>query len=85
MSQEEPFLPNMDHGLPISVTGLAIHQVVKLSTGLALAMVADARMGFWDFLYGWGGTWMWEVMEYGKDTPVDIQWLDDGLCNGTSI
>ena len=75
----------MDHGLPISVTGLAIQQVVKLSTGPALTTAAEARMGFWDFLHRWGGTWMWEVVEYGKDTPVDVQWLVDGLCNGTSI
>ena len=76
MSHKEPLLPNIDHGLPISVAGLAKQQVVKLST---------AHIRFWDFLYSWGGTWMWEVMEYGKDTPVDIQWLVDGLCNGTSI
>ena len=28
---------------------------------------------------------MWEVLEYGKDTPVDLQWLVDSLRNGTSV
>jgi hypothetical protein len=67
----------MDHGLPILVAGLAVHQVVKLSTGPVLAMVADACTVFWEFL------WMWEVMEPGKDTPADIQWIVKGLRNGT--
>jgi hypothetical protein len=51
MSHEEPLLPKMDHVLPILITGLAVHQVVKLSTGPALATVADARTGFWEFLH----------------------------------
>ena len=85
MSHEEPLLPKTDHGFPISVAGLAVHRVVKLSTGPALATVADARPRFWEFLHSWGGTWMWEVMEPGKDTPADIQWIVDGLRNGTLI
>jgi hypothetical protein len=28
---------------------------------------------------------MWAVLEYGKDTPEDLQWLVDSLCNGTSV
>ncbi len=70
----------MDHGLPISVAGPTVHQVVKLSAGPVLATVADARTGFWEFLHV-GGTWMWEVMEPGKDTPADIQGIVEGLCN----
>ena len=85
MSHKEPLISTMDHGLPISVTGLEIRQVVKLSTGPALATAADAHRGFWDFLHSWGGIWMWEVLEYGKDTPVDLQWLVDSLRNGTSV
>lgn len=85
MSHKEPLLPNTDHGLPISVTVLATQQVVKLSTGPALATAADAQRGFWDFLHSWGGTWMWEVLEYGKDMPEDLRWLVDSLCNGTSV
>ena len=39
-SHKEALLPNTDHGLPISVTGLATQQVVKLSTGPAFATAA---------------------------------------------
>ena len=85
MSHKEPLLPNTDQGVPILVTGLTIQQVVKLSTGPAFATAADAQRGFWDFLHSWGGTWMWDVLEYGKDTPEDLQWLVDSVCNGTSI
>ena len=81
MSYKEPLLPKMD----ISVAGLAVRQVVKLSTGPALVTVADACTGFWEFLHSWGGTWLWEVIEPGKDTPADIHWIVDGLSNGTLI
>ena len=85
ISHKEPLLPEMDHGLPILVAGLTVHQVVKLSTGPVLVMVADARTGFWEFLHSCGETWKWEVMEPGKDTPADIQWIVEGLRNRTAI
>ena len=84
-SFEEPLPTKMDHRSPISVTGLVTKKVVKLSTGLSLATAADAPMSFWDFLYSWGGTWMWKVIEPGTDTPADVQWMVDGLRNGSLI
>ena len=62
-----------------------MQQVVKLSTGPALVTEADACTGFWEFLYSWGGTWMWELIEPGKDTPTGVQWIVDGLRNGSLI
>ena len=85
MSHEEPLPPTMTRGFPILVAGPSIHRVVKLSTGPALATATDTSTGFWEFLHSWGGTWMWEVMEPGKDTPADIRWIVDGLRNGTLI
>jgi hypothetical protein len=58
MSHEEPLPLAMANILPISVAGFSMQQVVKLSTGPALVTEADARTGFWEFLYSWGGTWM---------------------------
>jgi hypothetical protein len=72
MSYEEPLSSATDHGIPILVTGISAQRVTKLSTGPALISVTDARTGFWEFLYGWGGTWMWEVIEPGKDTLTDV-------------
>jgi len=75
----------MAHGLPILVTGFSVQQVIILSIGPALATETDARTGFWEFLHSWGGTWMWEVIEPGKDTLADVSWIVNGLHNGSLI
>jgi hypothetical protein len=85
MSYEEPFIPAMDHGLPILFTSLSVQQVTKLSIGPALLTETDACTGFWEFLHSWGGTWMWEVIKPGKDTPEDVSWIVYGLHNGSLI
>ena len=72
MTHEEPLSTATAHCLPISVTGFSAQQVIKLSIGPALATEIDACTGFWEFLHSWGGTWMWEVIEPGKDTPEDV-------------
>ncbi len=82
MTYEEPLSWTTDHGIPILVIGVSTQGVTKLSTGLVLAAATDACTGFWEFLRGWGGTWMWEVIKPGKDTPVDISWIVEGLREG---
>ena len=62
----------MDHVLPISVTGVSVQRVTKSSIGPALVTATDARKGLLEFLHSWGGTWMWEAIEPGKDTPIDV-------------
>ena len=85
MTYEEPLSPAMDHGLPILVTGISVQWVIKLSIGPTLATETDTHTGFWEFLHSWGGTWMWEVIEPGTDTPEDVSWIVDGLRNGSLI
>ncbi len=85
MTYEEPLSSATDHGIPISVTGVSTQQVTKLSTGPVLAAATDACTGFWEFLHGWEGTWMWEVIEPGKDTPVNVSWIVEGLREGSLI
>ncbi len=85
MSYKEPLSPATDHGTPILVTGVSTQRVTKLSTGPVLVAATDSRTRFWEFLHGWGGTWMWEVIEPGKDTPVDVVWIAEGLREGSLI
>jgi hypothetical protein len=85
VSREEPFSPGTDVGLPISVVGLSLDQVTKLSKGPALASAATVHAEFWAFLHSFGGTWMWEVIKLGKDTPDGKMWIVDGLRNGSLI
>jgi hypothetical protein len=85
MSYEEPLSLAMDHVLPILVTGVSVQRVTKLSIGPALVTTTDTRTGFWEFLHSWGGTWMWEVIEPGKDTPIDVSWIVEGLQDRSLI
>lgn len=85
VSHKEPFFPGMAVGLPTSVVGLSSDWVTKLSTGPVLASATSVHTAFWEFLRSFGGTWMWEVIEPGKDTPDGVMWIVDGLRNGSLI
>ena len=83
--REEPLSPLVIQGIPTSVTGLSDQQVVKLSEGPALAKGSDETMDFWEFLYSWGGKWMWEGIEAGQGLPCDMTWVAEGIKNYTLI
>ena len=69
MSHETDSFQGKTRGSPISVAGLSLNQVTKLSTGPTLALSAAGQTDFWSFLHEYGGTWMWEEIDPGKDTP----------------
>jgi hypothetical protein len=77
--QEEHLSPLIIQGVPTLVTSFFAQQVIKLSEGPALAKAVEETPDFWGLLYSWGGTWMWEGMEAGKDSPDDISWTADRL------
>jgi hypothetical protein len=83
--QEEHLSPSIIQGVPTSVTSFSAQQVIKLSEGPALVKAVEETLDFWELLYSWGGTWMWEGMEAGKDSPDDISWIADGLKNSSLI
>jgi hypothetical protein len=85
MSYKKPLSLATDHSIPILFTGVSAQWATKLSTGPALVTATDARTGFWEFLHSWGGTWMWEVIQPSKDTPVDVLWIAEGLRDGSLI
>ena len=85
VSREEPHSPGLDVGLPILVVGLSLNRVTKLSEGPALTSTAAVHANFWAFLHSLGGTWMWEVIERGKDTLTGEMWIVDGLRNDSLI
>jgi hypothetical protein len=42
-------------------------------------------MDFWEFLYSWGGKWMWEGIEADKDSQYNISWVAEGLTNHSLV
>jgi hypothetical protein len=85
LMREESFSPLVIQGIPTSVTILSDQQVVKLSKGPALAKAPDKTMDFWEFLYCWGGKWMWEGIEAGKDSPYNMSWVMEGMTNNSLV
>jgi hypothetical protein len=82
---DEPLVPSVMQGMPTSVSGFTIQHAIKLSEGPALVEATDHAMDFWGFLCSWGGEWMWEGVEPGKDLPQDMLWVAEGLTNGSLI
>ncbi len=82
---DEPLLPSVIQGMPTSVSGFTIQHAIKLSEGPALVEATDHAMDFWGFLCSWGGEWMCEGVELGKDLPQDMLWVVEGLTNGSLI
>jgi hypothetical protein len=42
-------------------------------------------MNFSDFLYSWGGTWMWEGIDDDQTTEGDVTWIAEGMRNNLLI
>jgi hypothetical protein len=70
--REEAYISDVILGLPTSILRLSNLQVIKLNKGPALAGVPEKIMNFWDFLYSWGGTWMWEGIDNDQTTKGDV-------------
>jgi hypothetical protein len=85
LEQEEPYRPSVILGLPTYVPGLSDQQVLKLSKGPALANAPDETTNFWEFLYTWGGTWMWERIDEDQATKEDVTCLAEGMRNNMLI
>jgi hypothetical protein len=85
LMQEEPLLPLVIQGIPTSATGFSDQQVVKLSKGPALAKAPDETMEFWEFLYSWGGKWIGEGIEAGKDSPCNMSWVAKRMINNSLV
>ncbi len=83
--REEPLLPSVIQGISTSVTIFSDQQVVKLSKRPALVKAPDRTMDFWEFLYSWGGKWMWEGIEAGKDSPYKMSWVAEGMTNNSLV
>ncbi len=83
--RKELLLPTFIQGTPTSITGPTVQRVVKLSKGPVLAKSLNGRQDFWEFLYSWGGQWMWEGIEASKGLPYDMSWVAEGMKNNTLL
>ena len=80
-----PITTGFSKGEPSSVSGLTVQLVTKLSEGPALPEETEKEMDFWEFLRSWGGAWMWDGVETGNASPMDMSWVAEGLTLGSLI
>jgi len=70
-------------GSPSSVTAtFSEATVTKLNEGPELATSLNQPADFWEFLYSWGGEWMWEGLDGDK---TEMTWLTEGMKQGSLI
>ena len=71
-------------GFPTSVTTtLEEKTVTKQAEGPRLSPEPSDPTNFWEFLYSWGGEWMWEGIDDKQETKHSLTWLVDGMKNNT--
>jgi hypothetical protein len=66
-------------GVPTLAIEIAEDTVQKLQDGPALAVDKDTTHDFWEFLYSWGGTWMWPDISKDQLIYSNLEWLVTSL------
>ena len=71
-------------GDPTSVTTrFSESTVTKQNEGPAIAQGPSQPSDFWEFLYSWGGRWMWEGIDDNQPTKHELTWIVEGMRNRT--
>jgi hypothetical protein len=60
-------------------------RVSKLHEGLRLAIESSCLINFWEFLFSWGGVWMWDGINDSQETKRNLAWIADGMRSNSLI
>ncbi len=60
-------------------------RVSKLQKGPCLATESSYSIDFWEFLFIWGGVWMWDGIDNSQETKRDLAWIADGMSSNSLI
>ncbi len=72
-------------GCPTSVRIISSTRVLKLQEGPSLVNLQNKHTNFWDFIRSWGGSGMWEDIDFTQTTTQDLQWIAEGMKNNTLV
>ncbi len=84
-THKETSVQNFPTGIPTSVIETSECRVNKLQDGLPHTIPRDNMQSFWEFLATWGGTWMWDDIDFGAHSKDDILWIAEGMTKGSLI
>jgi hypothetical protein len=76
---EETYAQNFSTGILTSVVGISECKVNKLQDGPLPPTPRDNTQSFWESLATWGGTWMWDDIDSGAHSKVDVSWIAEGM------
>jgi hypothetical protein len=72
-------------GHPISIRAISSTKVNKLQEGPSFSNASKEYTSFWDFIQSWGGSWMWDDIDFAQETTQDLQWVAEGMQNNTLV
>ncbi len=82
---DEQYDSSTQLGHPTSVRVILPTRVSKLQEGPSLVNPQNKHTNFWDFICSWGGSWMWEDIDFTQTTTQDLQWIAKGMKNNTLV
>ncbi len=75
----------MPLGRPSYVRAISLIKVNKLQDGPSFVNAPKEHTNFWDFICSWGGSWMWDNIDFTQDTTQDLKWVAKGMQNNTLV
>jgi hypothetical protein len=66
---------------PTSIRAILSTKVNKLQEGPSFANATKEYTIFWDFIGSWGGSWMWDDIDFVQETTQDLKWVAEGMQN----
>ncbi len=72
-------------GRPTSVRAILLTKINKLQEGPSFANATKEYTIFWDFIRSWGGSWMWDDIDFTQETTQDLKWVAEGMQNNTLL
>jgi len=83
--REEQYNSQITLGRPTSVREISTTKVNKLQDGPDLVNDPKEHANFWDFICSWGGSWMWDDIDFTQDTTQDLKWVVEGMQNNALV
>jgi hypothetical protein len=72
-------------GHPTSVKAISSTKVNKLQEVPSFADATKEYTIFWDFIQSWGGSWMWDDIDFVQETTQELKWVAQGMQNNTLV
>ncbi len=70
---------------PTFVRAISLTKVNKLQEGPSFANATKEYTFFGDCIQSWGGSWMWDDIDFVQETTQDLKWVAEGMQKNTLV